>query len=323
MGEWTTPAVEAVGLRKSFGAVAVLDGLTLRVARGSVYALLGPNGAGKTTTVRILSTLTTPDRGSAQVDGLDVVRDRRRVRRRISLAGQQAALDETQTGVENLTMMARLAGLSRPAARRRTADLLERFDLAAAAGRRVSTYSGGMRRRLDLAASLVGSPSVIFLDEPTTGLDPRSRQALWEVVAELAAGGVTVLLTTQYLEEADRLADRVAVLHGGRLAAEGTAEELKRRFGAHRLELTMRDDDRFAAAVRRLGGRVAHADAGRRELAVPIDGDAPQVRRLLDEVDPDRQGVERFHLRTASLDDVFLTLTGRAVPATEREVAGV
>ncbi|TDC85339.1 ATP-binding cassette domain-containing protein [Micromonospora sp. KC606] len=323
MGEWTTPSVEAVGLRKSFGAVAVLDGLTLRVARGTVHALLGPNGAGKTTTVRILSTLSAPDHGSARVDGLDVVRDRRRVRRLISLAGQHAALDDAQTGAENLTMMARLAGLSRPAARRRTADLLERFDLAAAAGRRVSTYSGGMRRRLDLAASLVGSPSVIFLDEPTTGLDPRGRQALWEVVAELAAGGVTVLLTTQYLEEADRLADRVAVLHAGRLAAEGTAEELKRRFGAHRLELTMRDDERFAAAARRLGSRVAHADAGRRELAVPIDGDAPQVRRLLDEVDPDRQGVERFHLRTATLDDVFLTLTGQAAPATAREVAGV
>ncbi|TDC43146.1 ATP-binding cassette domain-containing protein [Micromonospora sp. KC213] len=322
MGERTTSAVEAVGLRKSFGAVAVLDGLTLRVARGSVHALLGPNGAGKTTTIRILSTLTAPDGGSARVDGLDVIRDRRRVRRLISLAGQHAALDDAQTGMENLTMLARLAGLPRPAARRRTADLLERFDLAAAADRRVSTYSGGMRRRLDLAASLVGSPSVIFLDEPTTGLDPRSRQALWEVVAELAAGGVTVLLTTQYLEEADQLADRVAVLHGGRLAAEGTAEELKRRFGAHRLELTMRDDDRFAAAARRLGGRLAHIDPGRRELAVPIDGDAPQVRRLLDEVDPDRQGVERFHLRTATLDDVFLTLTGQT-PATHREVAGV
>ncbi|MER7460071.1 ATP-binding cassette domain-containing protein [Micromonospora sp. NPDC126480] len=323
MGDPMTPAVETVGLRKSFGTVRVLDGLTLRVSPGTVHALLGPNGAGKTTTVRILSTLTAPGGGTARVQGHDVVRDRRRVRRVISLAGQHAALDDAQTGRENLVMMARLTGLSRPAARRRAATLLDRFDLAAAAGRRVSTYSGGMRRRLDLAASLVGEPSVIFLDEPTTGLDPRSRQALWEVVAELAAGGVTVLLTTQYLEEADRLADRVAVLHGGRLAAEGTADELKRRFGAHRLELTMHDDNRFAAAVRQLGGRVAHADPARRELAVPIDGDAPQVRRLLDEVDPDRRGVKRFHLRTATLDDVFLTLTGQPAPAGEREVAGV
>ncbi|MEW2385239.1 ATP-binding cassette domain-containing protein [Micromonospora sp. NPDC047707] len=323
MGEWTGPAVEVVGLRKSFGAVTVLDGLTLRMARGSVHALLGPNGAGKTTTVRILATLTAPDGGSVRVDGHDVVRERRRVRRVISLAGQHAALDDGQTGMENLEMMARLTRLPRAAARRRATALLERFDLTAAGGRRVATYSGGMRRRLDLAASLVGEPSVIFLDEPTTGLDPRSRQALWEVVGELAAGGVTVLLTTQYLEEADRLADRVAVLHGGRLAAEGTAADLKRRFGAHRLELTMRDDDRFAAAVRRLGDRVAHTDGVRRELAVPTDGSAPQVRGLLDEVDPDRQGVARFHLRTATLDDVFLTLTGQPAPADAREVAGV
>ncbi|MEU6076550.1 ATP-binding cassette domain-containing protein [Micromonospora sp. NPDC047074] len=315
-------AVETVDLRKSYGGVAVLDGLTMRVARGSVHALLGPNGAGKTTTVRILATLTAPDDGGARVDGHDVVRDRRRVRRAISLAGQHAALDDQQTGTENLHMMARLAGLAPTAARRRAADLLERFDLVAAGGRRVVTYSGGMRRRLDLAASLVGEPSVIFLDEPTTGLDPRSRQGLWEVVAELAGAGVTVLLTTQYLEEADRLADRIAVLHGGRLAAEGSASDLKRRFGAHRLELTLRDTPSFAAAAQRLGERVTHRDPARLELAVATGGGAPEIRRLLDEVDPEQREIARFTVREATLDDVFLTLTGDPVTA-RREVAGV
>ncbi|MFG3700281.1 ATP-binding cassette domain-containing protein [Micromonospora sp. NPDC047620] len=322
MGATAPEAVETIDLRKSYGGATVLDGLTMRVARGSVYALLGPNGAGKTTTVRILATLATPDGGVARVDGHDVVRDRRRVRRTISLAGQHAALDDQQTGTENLHMMARLAGLSPAAARRRAADLAERFDLVAAAGRRVVTYSGGMRRRLDLAASLVGEPSVIFLDEPTTGLDPRSRQGLWEVVAELAGAGVTVLLTTQYLEEADRLADRIAVLHGGRLAAEGSAGDLKRRFGAHRLELTLRDAPSFAAAERRLGDRVTHRDPARLELAVATDGGAPHVRHLLDEIDPDRRDLARFTVREATLDDVFLTLTGDPV-ATAREVARV
>ncbi|MEG3633723.1 ATP-binding cassette domain-containing protein [Micromonospora palythoicola] len=316
------PAVELVDLRKSFGNHVVLDGLTLRVPTGGVHALLGQNGAGKTTTVRILATLTRPDSGTARVVGHDVVRQRRRVRRAISLAGQHAALDDGQTGVENLTMLARLAGSRAPAARARAAALLDRFDLADAAGRRVVTYSGGMRRRLDLAASLVGAPSVIFLDEPTTGLDPRSRQGLWEVIGELAGAGVTVLLTTQYLEEADRLADRIMVLHGGRLAAEGTAAELKRRFGAQRLELTWRDAAGLAEADRRLGERVTHREPARLALSVATDGSAPQVRGLLDEVDPDRHGVVRFTVREATLDDVFFTLTGR-LASPEREVAGV
>jgi ABC-2 type transport system ATP-binding protein len=222
------PAVEAVGLEKSYGDVKVLDGVDLRVARGSVFSLLGPNGAGKTTTVKILSTLIAADGGRASVAGFDVMSERRAVRRSISLTGQYAAVDELQTGAENLYMMGRLAGLSRRDARRRAAELLERFDLVAAGGRRVGTYSGGMRRRLDLACSLVGRPAVLFLDEPTTGLDPRSRQAMWEVIGELLADGVTVFLTTQYLEEADRLADRIAVLDRGRIVAEGTAAELKR-----------------------------------------------------------------------------------------------
>ncbi|MDQ0985325.1 ABC-2 type transport system ATP-binding protein [Streptomyces sp. V2I9] len=241
-------AIEAYGLTKSYGkpAVRVLDGLDLRVEHGTVFSLLGPNGAGKTTTVRILTTLTEADSGTARVAGHDVVAARSAVRRSISLTGQFAAVDEAQTGEENLRMMARLTGLSRPAARRRAVELLERFALTGAARRRVGTYSGGMRRRLDLAAGLVGSPEpgVFFLDEPTTGLDPRSRQELWDVVRELAARGATVLLTTQYLEEADRLADRIALLNQGRIAAEGTAADLKSRVGGHRLdlELTSRED---------------------------------------------------------------------------------
>ncbi|RIV30228.1 ATP-binding cassette domain-containing protein [Micromonospora radicis] len=314
------PSVELVDLRKSFGDLVVLDGLTLRVPMGGVHALLGQNGAGKTTTVRILATLTRPDSGTARVAGHDVVRARRRVRRTISLAGQHAALDDGQTGVENLTMLARLTGLTARAARQRAATLLDRFDLADAAGRYVRAYSGGMRRRLDLAASLVGTPAVIFLDEPTTGLDLRSRQGLWELIGELAGAGVTVLLTTQYLEEADRLADRISVLHHGRLAAEGTAPELKRRFGAQRLELTWRDEAGYVEVVRRLGERIVHHDPTRRELAVATDGGAPHVRRLLDEIDPDRHGVVRFSVREATLDDVFLTLTGAT---TERETTNV
>ncbi|TDB86382.1 ATP-binding cassette domain-containing protein [Micromonospora fluostatini] len=315
----SAPAVEAVELRKSYGAAVVLDGLTLRLARGSVRALLGPNGAGKTTTVRILTTLTTPDAGAARVDGYDVVRERRQVRARISLAGQYAAVDEEQTGVENLRMMGRLAGLGRADARRRAADLLDRFDLGAAGGRRVAGYSGGMRRRLDLAASLVGEPSVIFLDEPTTGLDPRSRQALWTVIADLARSGTTVLLTTQYLEEADQLADTVSVLDGGRLVAEGSPAELKERFGAQRLDLRLRDHASLVEARARLGARVVHHDPGRLEVGVATDGSAPHIRDLLDEVDPARRTVVRFTVRGATLDDVFLALTGHpAAPAATR-----
>ncbi|MFD6755136.1 ATP-binding cassette domain-containing protein [Micromonospora gifhornensis] len=316
------PAVELEDLRKTYGNLVVLDRLTMRVAAGGVHALLGPNGAGKTTTVRILATLTRPDSGTARVVGHDVLRHRRQVRRAISLAGQHAALDDGQTGVENLTMLARLTGQSSSAARQRAAALLERFDLVEAAGRRVRTYSGGMRRRLDLAASLVGTPSVVFLDEPTTGLDPRSRQGLWEVIGDLARAGVTVLLTTQYLEEADRLADRITVLHQGRLAAEGTATELKQRFGAQRLELIWRDAVAFDQAAQRLGDRVTHRDPARRELSVTTDGSAPDVRRLLDDLDPDQHGVVRFTVREATLDDVFLTLTGQSTGA-QPEVANV
>ena len=302
-------AIEASGLAKSYRDVAVLDGVDLNIPRGSVFALLGPNGAGKTTTVRILATLTEADAGQARVAGFDVRRDRSQVRRRISLTGQFAALDEAQTGEENLRMMGRLSGLSRAAARQRAAGLLDQFELTAAARRRVGTYSGGMRRRLDLAASLVGQPSVIFLDEPSTGLDPQGRLTMWRVVEGLAASGVTVFLTTQYLEEADRLADRIAVLDAGRLIAEGTAEELKRRVAAQRLDLTCRNVAAFEEVSRYFGDEALHRDPASRTVGVPTDGSAAQVRALLDAVDPDRDLIAGFAVHSATLDDVFLTLT--------------
>ena len=306
----TPYAIEAEGLRKSYSATPVLDGVDLQVRRGTVFSLLGPNGAGKTTTVRLLCTLLRPDAGSARVAGLDVVADRHRVRRAISLTGQHAAVDELQTGEENLRMMGRLTGLSRAQARARASELLDRFELNGAGRRRVATYSGGMRRRLDLAAGLVGSPSVVFLDEPTVGLDPRSRQAMWETVAGLAGEGVTVFLTTQYLEEADRLADRVAVLDGGHIVAEGTPAELKQRVAGQRLELELADADAFAEVALALDGRVLGRDDARLALDVATDGSASGVRALLDEVDPDRRSVSRFAVRSATLDDVYFALTG-------------
>jgi ABC-2 type transport system ATP-binding protein len=317
-------AVEATGLEKSYGALRVLAGVDLRVARGTVYSLLGPNGAGKTTTVRILATLLRPDGGSARVAGFDVVAERRAVRRAVSLTGQYAAVDELQTGEENLRMMGRLLGMTRARARARAAELLARFDLGDAARRRVATYSGGMRRRLDLAASLVGDPAVIFLDEPTTGLDPRSRQAMWEVITGLVGGGTTVFLTTQYLEEADRLADTIGVIDGGRMVAEGTAQELKRRVAEQRLDLVLADAAAFAEVGALLAGRAISSDAAQRSIGVPTDGSAAHVRALLDEVDPGRRAVERFSVHSATLDDVFLALTGHtATTTTEQELAHV
>jgi ABC-2 type transport system ATP-binding protein len=305
-------AIEASGLVKSYRDVRVLSGLDLRVPRGSVFALLGPNGAGKTTTVRILSTLTRADAGQARVAGFDVLRDRSQVRRRISLTGQFAALDEAQTGEENLRMMGRLSRLSRAAARRRAAELIEGFELTEAGRRRVGTYSGGMRRRLDVAASLVGDPSVIFLDEPSAGLDPQSRLTMWRIVAGLAASGVTVFLTTQYLEEAERLASRIAVLDAGRLIAQGTAAELKQRVAAQRLDLTCSSKAAFYQLSRHFGGHAAHLDMASLTVGVPTAGRAAEVRALLDEADPGRVLVASFAVRGATLDDAFLALTGHA-----------
>jgi ABC-2 type transport system ATP-binding protein len=317
-------AIEAEGLRKAYGRTSVLGGVDLQVRAGSVFALLGPNGAGKTTTVRILATLIAADAGSARVGGFDVVTERRDVRRVISLTGQYAAVDDMQTGVENLRMMSRLAGLRTRAARRRAEELLEEFDLVEAAGRRVGTYSGGMRRRLDLAAGLVGHPSIIFLDEPTTGLDPRSRQAMWRVISGLVDSGVTVFLTTQYLEEADQLADRIAVVDGGTVVAEGTAEELKRQFAEQRLDLVLTDIGAYDQLSALLGQRAVERDPSRRLIGVPTDGSAAHVRSLLDEVDPGRTTVASFSLHTATLDDVFLALTGHVAGRdTTRETAHV
>jgi ABC-2 type transport system ATP-binding protein len=307
-------AIEADGLRKRYGQMTVLDGLDLRVPRASVLALLGPNGAGKTTAVRLLSTLTPPDGGRATVAGHDIVVDPAGVRRAISLTGQYAALDELQTGSENLRMIGRLAGLSARSARARAAELLERFELVAAGARRVGAYSGGMRRRLDLAASLVRPVEVLFLDEPTTGLDPRSRMRMWELVSELRSGGTTVLLTTQYLEEADRLADRIVVIDSGRVVAEGTASELKARVADHRLELIATGPDAYRQLATRAAALTVAVEPDALRLAIACDGGAGAIRARLDELDPTSTLIDRFALVSASLDDVFLSLTGRPTP---------
>ncbi len=308
-------AVRAEGLEKRFGDTHALRGLDLEAEEGAVLGLLGPNGAGKTTAVRILATLLEPDAGRAEVDGLDVVQDAERVRARIGLTGQYAAVDEYLTGHENLEMVGRLYHLSKRRARERADELLERFDLVEAGRRQAKTYSGGMRRRLDLAASLVVAPPILFLDEPTTGLDPRSRQAVWDLIGELVAGGTTLLLTTQYLDEADRLADRIAVVDSGRVIAEGTSDELKDQVGGERVEATVAHAEQLDAAVEvlsRLGEGAPLLDAGRGRVAVPVPDGA---RRLAEVVrDLDAAGVELADLavRRPTLDDVFLALTGRA-----------
>jgi ABC-2 type transport system ATP-binding protein len=294
------------GVDKAFGEVSVLRGIDLEVAEGEVFALLGPNGAGKTTSVRILTTLLRPDAGVATVCGHDVVRDRRAVQRSISLTGQSAAVDELLTGQENLVMLGRLRRLGRRGARRRAAELLEQFDLAEAGRRLVSTYSGGMRRRLDLAAGLVVAPRVLFLDEPTTGLDPRSRQTTWTAVRELAAAGVTIFLTTQYLEEADQLADRVAFIDHGEIIATGHPAQLKSKLAGERVELRMAAPEMAGRAADLLG---VGPHPGRGTLSVPTDGSARQVRELLNRLDAAGVEVEHVAVHRPTLDDVFLTMT--------------
>jgi ABC-2 type transport system ATP-binding protein len=311
-------AIEARELRKSYGEVKALCGVDLEVGAGSVYGLLGPNGAGKTTAVRILTTLLPPDGGSARVAGLDVVGEAAEVRKRIGLAGQYAAVDENLTGFENLDMVGRLYHLGRRNARERARELLEDFDLSDAGGRLVKTYSGGMRRRLDLAAALVARPQVIFLDEPTTGLDIRSRIVLWETIEALVAKGATVLLTTQYLDEADRLAERIAVVDHGVVIAEGTPNELKTRVGGDRLEIRLDDAARSEAALAALApvadGRPWFEDGA---LRVPLErrrGEIADAVRLLDEAGI---GIEDISVGKPSLDDVFLQLTGHAAEPAE------
>ncbi|WP_276247567.1 ATP-binding cassette domain-containing protein [Haladaptatus sp. YSMS36] len=313
----STFAIEVTGLQKSFGETRAVDSLDLRIPRGSVYGLLGPNGAGKTTVIRILTTLLRPDAGTATVLGHDVVREAPRVRERVSLTGQFASVDEDLTGRENLVLVARLLGFSWRDAKVRADELLSAFGLSDAATRQVRTYSGGMRRRLDIAASLVVTPDVLFLDEPTTGLDPRSRNQVWAIIRAIAAEGTTVLLTTQYLDEADRLADRLAVIDNGRVIAEGTSRELKAALGASTLHIRLRDPARRTDAetvLNELTGVSVHNGADRDALvaSVPFDEEATSVLQALSNAGVQ---VAEFSLGQASLDEVFLALTGR--PAEE------
>ncbi|MET7913256.1 ATP-binding cassette domain-containing protein [Streptomyces avermitilis] len=310
----TNLAIAANGLRKSYGDKTVLDGIDLHIPAGSVFALLGPNGAGKTTAVKILSTLITADGGQAQVAGHDLVAEAQAVRAAIGVTGQFSAVDGLITGEENMLLMADLHHLPKPEGRRVTAELLERFDLVEAASKPASTYSGGMKRRLDIAMTLVGSPRIIFLDEPTTGLDPRSRHNMWQIIRELVTDGVTVFLTTQYLEEADELAHRIAVLSDGKIAAEGTADELKRIVPGGHVRLRFTDPAAYQSAAAAL--HEVTRDDETLALQIPSDGSQRALRSLLDQLDTAGIEADELTVHTPDLDDVFFALTGTTtVPA--------
>ena len=320
----TGPAIEATGLMKHYGETVALAGVDLDVARGAVLALLGPNGAGKTTTVRILTTLTDPTGGQARVAGFDVASEPIEVRRRIGLAAQDATIDELLTGRENLVMIGELHHLSRKAAKVRAGELLERFDLVDAGDRLAKQYSGGMRRRLDLAATLVAEPEVLFLDEPTTGLDPRARNELWGVLDNLVAGGVTVLLTTQYLDEAERLADDIAVVDHGRVIARGDARSLKREVGGDQLHVIARSEDdldRIAQLMRACAQAEPSVDRATRSVTAPTEGGPGSIASLAHQLAEAGIHVEDLGLRQPTLDDVFLTLTGSAAGDDELDEA--
>ncbi|WP_307123422.1 ATP-binding cassette domain-containing protein [Streptomyces sp. B1I3] len=311
-GHQSPAAVSALGLRKSYGDKTVLDGIDLRIPAGSVFALLGPNGAGKTTAVKILSTLITADGGQAQVAGHDLAADPQAVRAAIGVTGQFSAVDGLITGEENMLLMADLHHLPKNEGRQVTTELLERFDLTEAAKKPASTYSGGMKRRLDIAMTLVGNPRIIFLDEPTTGLDPRSRHTMWQIIRALVSEGVTVLLTTQYLEEADELADRIAVLHNGKIAAEGTAEELKRLVPGGHVRLRFTDPTTYRDAARTL--TTATRDDEALSLQLPSDGSQRDLRTILDRLDTTGIEADELTVHTPDLDDVFFALTTTTLP---------
>jgi ABC-2 type transport system ATP-binding protein len=315
----TRTAIRVAGLRRSYGEHVVLDGIGFEVPEGSVFALLGPNGAGKTTTIHILTTLLTPDAGEVQVGGHDLATDPDGVRSAIGVTGQFSAVDGLLTGEENLRLMADLHHLGRAEGRRRIADLVERFDLADLVGRIVATYSGGEKRRLDLAMTLVGTPRIVFLDEPTTGLDPRGRHTMWRIVRDLVAEGVTIFLTTQYLEEADSLAHRVALLDGGRIVGEGTPSQLKRLVPGGHIRLEFGELQHLERAAARLG--TVRRDDDALALNIPTDGGVASLRSVLDHLDAAQVEVANVSLHTPDLDDVFLSLTGTGASTTPEPVA--
>lgn len=316
-----TTAIHVRGLKKSYGKTEVLRGIDLDIQKGNMLALLGPNGAGKTTVVRILSTLLKFDAGTVTVNGYNVAAQADKVRSVIGLTGQSAAVDELLTGRENLIMMGRLYRLTKHSAEARATELLEEFDLVTAAGRPVKTYSGGMRRRLDLAVSLIAAPPIIFLDEPTTGLDPRSRLAMWEIIKKLMASGTTILLTTQYLEEADQLADKIVVIDGGKVIAKGTAKELKAKVGKDRLELVFGSSKDLQAAVKLLKQDVVDTNDKERSLTLVINDTNQDVRRVLDALADKKITLQSMAVHKPTLDDVFLSLTGKQKQLTEEEEA--
>ncbi len=304
-------SIKVTNLHKSYGKVKVLKGVNFKVEKGTILALLGPNGAGKTTTVRILSTLLSYDKGKVQVNGFDVKQDADKVRSVIGLTGQAAAVDELLTGRENLVMMGRLYRLTSASAKQRAEELLKDFDLVDAADRPAKTYSGGMRRRLDLAVSLIAAPPLIFLDEPTTGLDPRSRKAMWKIIENLVKEGTTILLTTQYLEEADQLADNIIVIDGGKVIAEGTAKQLKSKIGKDRLELGFASNKVFQQAKKAIKNQGVDTNDKELLLSIPVKNSSRDVRDILDKLEKEKITVDNIAIHKPTLDDVFLSVTGK------------